>query len=93
MFDFTIPAMSCGRCVAAITQAVRAIDPEAKLDFDLASRAVRIDSSLPATALEAALDKAGYAPQSQTPAAAPASGCCSASADRSAAPRRGCCCG
>ncbi|MEF9942771.1 MAG: heavy-metal-associated domain-containing protein, partial [Burkholderiaceae bacterium] len=47
MFDFTIPAMSCGRCVAAITQTVQTLDPEAKLDFDLASRTVRIDSSLP----------------------------------------------
>lgn len=92
MSQFMIPAMSCGRCVAAITQAIQSLDPEAELDFDLASRSVRIDSSLPAAALETALGDAGYTPQGQAPAA-PTAGCCSAPADRAAAPRRGCCCG
>ena len=78
MKTYTVPALSCGRCVAAITRAVEAIDPTAELEFDLARREVRIDSALPAASLEAALAEAGYAPAPAPVAATPRAGggCC-----------------
>lgn len=96
MITFTIPSLSCGRCVAAITQAIEAIDPTAELDVELSSRSVRIDSDLPVATFAAALESAGYGP-TPAPASTPApatTGCCSAPADQSTTPRRGgCCCG
>jgi len=87
MHQFTIPALSCGRCVAAITRAVEAADADAELEFDLGARAVTIRSSLSEAALVALLDQAGYAPAP----AAPRASCCSTQAASSA--RSGCCCG
>ena len=62
MTEFHIPDMSCGHCVAAITRAVQALDPEARVQADLPARRVRVDSARPAEALRQALEDAGYPP-------------------------------
>jgi copper chaperone CopZ len=36
--EFNIPAMSCGHCVGVITQTVKALDPAAQVNVDLASK-------------------------------------------------------
>ncbi|GEO81991.1 heavy-metal-associated domain-containing protein [Pararhodospirillum oryzae] len=58
--EFSVPTMSCGHCVAAIEQAIKAADPHATLACDLGTRRVSITSTLPAPALRAALKDAGY---------------------------------
>ncbi|PTT87328.1 hypothetical protein DBR42_11860 [Pelomonas sp. HMWF004] len=67
MHSFTLPDMSCGHCVASITQALQAADAQARLSVDLASKTAQVDSALPRQALVAALTEAGYPP---VPAAA-----------------------
>lgn len=64
MIDFQVPDMTCGHCVRAITAAVQACDPEARLDVDLPTRRVHISpASADANALARALEQAGYTPQ------------------------------
>ena len=67
MIEFTVPDMSCGHCVAAITRSAKAVDPAADVQVDLASRRVRIRSDRPRDGFAAALAEAGYAPAA-TPA-------------------------
>jgi copper chaperone len=61
--EFTIPAMSCGHCVGAVTQAVQSLDPAAQVHVDLASKKVVVQSSQERQAVTAALAEAGYPAQ------------------------------
>lgn len=62
MHQFNLPDMSCGHCVAAITQALQAADAQARVQVDLASKTARVDSALPRGPLAAALTEAGFTP-------------------------------
>lgn len=62
MHQFSLPDMSCGHCVAAITEAVKAADAQAQVAVDLASKTASVDSTLPRETLAAALAEAGYPP-------------------------------
>lgn len=62
MYQFQIPNMSCGHCVRAITEAVKAADPQALVTTDLPTHQVRVESSAAREALVARLTEAGYAP-------------------------------
>ena len=62
MIEFNIPSMSCGHCVARLTEAVKAADPSAKLEVDLKNKQVRVESAKDRAALAAALSEAGYPP-------------------------------
>lgn len=57
---FHVPDMSCGHCTASIDKALKAVDPEASVDADLASKTVTIASAKDAARLQAALEGAGY---------------------------------
>ena len=62
MLTLDIPNMSCGHCVRAITQAVVAADPAAKVQADLATRTVQVDTTASRDAVVASLTEAGYQP-------------------------------
>jgi len=62
MHSFTLPDMSCGHCVAAITEALKAVDAQARIDIDREARTAQVVSALPREALVAALIAAGYTP-------------------------------
>jgi copper chaperone len=62
MLEFTVQAMSCGHCVKAITEAVHAVDPQATVEADLATKRVQVQTEAARTAVVAALAEAGYAP-------------------------------
>ncbi|MCZ8257189.1 MAG: heavy-metal-associated domain-containing protein [Polaromonas sp.] len=61
--EFNIPAMSCGHCVGAVTQAVKSLDPAAQVTVDLASKKVVVQSSQDQRTVAAALAEAGYPAQ------------------------------
>ena len=61
--EFNIPAMSCGHCVRAITEAVKQADPDAQVTVDLPTKQVTVQTSQPRDAVVLALSEAGYAPQ------------------------------
>ncbi len=71
MIELTVDGMSCGHCVGRVTQAVQGVDPVAKVDVDLASKRVTIDSGAAPEQLLAAIVAAGYP---ATPAAMPPRG-------------------
>ena len=60
MQQFKVSGMSCGHCVRAVTQAIKALDPAAQVDVDLAAGVVQVDSDVPAVQLEAAIRGEGY---------------------------------
>lgn len=62
MHHFTLPDMSCGHCVAAITEALQAVDAQARVAIDRDRKTADVDSALPREALAAALAEAGYPP-------------------------------
>jgi copper chaperone len=57
---FTVTGMSCQHCVRAVTQAVRALDPNATVRVDLDAQRVEIESSRPRTELAQAIRDEGY---------------------------------
>ena len=62
MIEFNIPQMSCGHCVKAVTEAVHEVDPKAKVDVNLGTKKVNVDSQAERQKIVDALAEAGYAP-------------------------------
>ncbi|WP_020200481.1 MULTISPECIES: heavy-metal-associated domain-containing protein [Cupriavidus] len=60
MIQFQVEGMSCGHCVGAITRAVQAVDPAAKVSADIPAQAVTVEATASAEALRAAIEEAGY---------------------------------
>jgi copper chaperone len=58
--EFQVEGMSCQHCVAAVTNAIREHDEAARVEVDLASGRVAVDSVQSADSLKAAIDEAGY---------------------------------
>ncbi|MBI5335959.1 MAG: heavy-metal-associated domain-containing protein [Burkholderiales bacterium] len=83
METFRVDDMTCGHCAGAITQAVRAVDANARVDVNLAEHLVHVEAAqADAESLRDAITRAGYTP---VPVQASAQG---------ATPRPGgCCCG
>lgn len=64
MLTFDVQDMSCGHCVASITKAVQAADPQARVEVDLATKRVRIAPDRgDAAALQQAIAQAGFTPR------------------------------
>lgn len=61
--QFRIDNMTCGGCAKSVTKAIHSVDPQAKVEIDLATKAVRVGSSADEAALLARLDDAGYPPE------------------------------
>ena len=63
MITFEVQDMSCGHCVSTITQAVKTLDAQARVQIDLASHRVQIEpATADAAALRAAIAEAGFTP-------------------------------
>jgi copper chaperone len=57
---FNVQGMSCGHCVKAITQALQAKDPAARVRIDLAAKEVGVESALSADQVIAVITEEGY---------------------------------
>ncbi len=66
MIELTLPDMTCGHCVQAVTTAVRKLDSNAQVQCDLPSHAVRIETTVPRDRIVQALSIAGYMPEGPT---------------------------
>ena len=88
MLTFQVQDMTCGHCVQAITKAVKEVDANATLEFDLPTHEVRITSvAANWQALHASMVAAGYTPELATTAAPKSAGkTCGSQGGR-------CCCG
>lgn len=59
---YTVTGMTCRHCVNSVKTEIGKIDGVTSVDVDLASGAVRVDSTAPLAAADiaAAVDEAGY---------------------------------
>jgi copper chaperone len=58
--SFNVQGMTCGHCERAVTQAVKAIDPQAEVRIDRASGQVEVASDQPREAIAQAIAEEGY---------------------------------
>lgn len=56
-----VTGMTCGHCVRAVTTAIQARDPAARVEVDLAAGLVKAESRLSQEDLAAAITAEGYA--------------------------------
>lgn len=62
MHEFKLPAMSCGHCITAVTEAAHEVDPQARVEVDLVKKEARVESAQPREKFVEALVEAGYTP-------------------------------
>lgn len=63
MIAFQVNDMTCGHCVSTITKALKAADPDAKVQIDLAAHRVQVEpAAAQANQLADAIREAGYTP-------------------------------
>jgi Cu+-exporting ATPase len=60
MYELTVEDMTCKHCVGRVTKAVQEIDQEAKVEIDLPTKKVKIDSQANLDRIAQAIDAAGY---------------------------------
>lgn len=60
MYEYEIPDMSCGHCVATVTKAIQQADPAAIANVDLIKRTATVTSTVDPNTIGAALEEAGY---------------------------------
>lgn len=68
MKELNVEGMSCNHCAGRVTQAVQSVDPDARVDIDLASATVRVESAAALEAVVAAITAAGYPATVRAPA-------------------------
>ncbi|MEC5163234.1 MULTISPECIES: heavy-metal-associated domain-containing protein [unclassified Janthinobacterium] len=60
MYELQVEEMSCGHCVGAVTAAVRALDPQAQVQVDLAAKTVTVHTDVALARVRGAIEEAGY---------------------------------
>jgi copper chaperone len=60
MLSLKVSGMTCGGCINAVTRAVQAQDPQAKVQADLASQIVTLETSLTAVEASQLITDAGF---------------------------------
>ncbi|RUP25797.1 MAG: copper chaperone [Curvibacter sp.] len=58
--QFQVQGMTCGHCERAVTQAVKAIDPQAQVQIDRPTGKVTVQSDQAREPLAAAIAEEGY---------------------------------
>jgi copper chaperone len=62
MTEFQIHDMTCSHCASTITKAVQSLDQAAKVDIDLATKRVRVESPVGPLKLAEVIRRAGFTP-------------------------------
>ena len=60
MQTFKVDGMTCGGCVGAVTRAVQAVDKDAKVEVDLATKTVKVDSKMSPLQIIDVITNAGF---------------------------------
>ena len=61
--EFFVDNMTCGGCAKSVTKAIQSVDPVAKVEIDLGTVLVKVESERPASDFIAVLDDVGYPPR------------------------------
>jgi copper chaperone len=57
---FTVDGMTCGGCAGSVTRAVQHVDKNARVEVDLATKTVKVESTLPPLQIIDAITTAGF---------------------------------
>lgn len=57
---FNVEGMTCGHCEKAVTKALLAVDPKAKIAIERSINKVEVDSEQPRNTLKQAIASEGY---------------------------------
>lgn len=60
MMSLKVSRMTCGGCVNAVTRAIQAQDPQAKVQADLASQTVNLETTLTEAHARQIITDAGF---------------------------------
>ena len=60
MPTFKVPNMSCGHCAGAVTKAVQTLDAGARVEIDLKTQTIAVESKVEPGRIAAAIEQAGY---------------------------------
>ena len=60
MFTLKVSGMTCGGCINAVTRAIQAQDPQAKVQADLATQVVSLETSLSLDLAAGLITEAGF---------------------------------
>ena len=60
MLTLKVSRMTCGGCINAVTRAIQAQDPQAKVQADLATQTVSLETSLSAAKASELITDAGF---------------------------------
>jgi copper chaperone len=60
MLSLKVSGMTCGGCINAVTRAIQARDPRAKVQADLASQMVNLETSLSIVQASQIITDAGF---------------------------------
>ncbi len=60
MLSLKVSGMTCGGCIKAVTKAIQSQDPEAKVQADLESQMVNLETSLSALQASQIITDAGF---------------------------------
>lgn len=68
MYELQVEGMSCNHCISKVTRSIRQIDDAAKVDIDLKTKKVRVESTAELEDVCAAITDAGYPAQASAAA-------------------------
>jgi copper chaperone len=60
MLSLKVSGMTCGGCIKAVTKAIQSQDPQAKVEADLVSQMVNLETSLSAVQASQIITDAGF---------------------------------
>ena len=60
MLKLKIPDMTCGHCAQTVENAVKSVDPAAKVEVDLAKKIVTVETNAPEQRIADVVRAAGY---------------------------------
>jgi copper chaperone len=60
MLNLKVSGMTCGGCINAVTRAIQSQDPQAKVQADLASQTVNLETSLSPEQASQLITDAGF---------------------------------
>jgi copper chaperone len=60
MLSLKVSGMTCGGCINAVTRAVQAQDPQSKVQVDLASQIVTLETTLSEAQASQIITEAGF---------------------------------
>lgn len=60
MYELRVGGMTCGGCASRVTKAVQSLDVTAKVNVDLQSKSVYVDTRIPVVSVQSIITDAGY---------------------------------